>query len=71
MSNSSHVVPADLRIVRFIPTLKGARGVSIAIATCDDEEKKVRADAVARGLVPGVAMALEPNPHFWSLVIGR
>ena len=72
MSNSSHGVPADLRTVRVIPIMKpGGPGVSIAIATNDEDEEKVRANAVARGLVPGIATALPPNPQFWSLIAGR
>ncbi len=72
MSSRLDSAPADLTTVRLIPIMKpGGSGVSIAIATNDEDEEKVRADAVARGLVAGVAMALATNPQFWSLIAGR
>lgn len=49
----------------------GAPAVRFEIAKSDEDEQNVRADAVARGLVAGRPMMPQPNPRFWSLVIGR
>lgn len=72
MSRNSNSSPADLTALRLIPIMKpGAPAVRFEIAKSDEDEQNVRADAVARGLVAGRPMMPQPNPRFWSLVIGR